>query len=94
MILLNHLHYPLLVFCALSANVQYPQDPLKNFCRRYGHQTAIIDRKLYIDGGWIYANPITSDSVPVMSILAYIRRKRNGSNGSSDRGYFMITQTK
>ncbi|KAK4190088.1 autophagy-related protein 3 [Podospora australis] len=28
-------------------------DPVKNFCRRFGHQTALIDRKLYIDGGMV-----------------------------------------
>ena len=46
---------------------QAPADPLKDFCRRYGHQTTIIDRKLYIDGGWLYANPIAQNPVPVIS---------------------------
>ncbi|KAK0711230.1 hypothetical protein B0H67DRAFT_602045 [Lasiosphaeris hirsuta] len=34
-------------------------DPIKNFCRRFGHQTAVIDRKLYIDGGFINYNPLS-----------------------------------
>lgn len=51
----------------LPACAQAPQDPLKNFCRRYGHQTAVIDRKLYIDGGWVYANPIEQNPVPTIS---------------------------
>ena len=34
-------------------------DPVKDFCRRYGHQTAFIDSKLYIDGGLINYNPLT-----------------------------------
>jgi hypothetical protein len=46
---------------------QPPTDPLKDFCRRYGHQTAVIDRKLYIDGGWLYANPIQLNPIPTMS---------------------------
>jgi hypothetical protein len=34
-------------------------DPVKNFCRRFGHQTAVIDRKLYIDGGFMNYNPLS-----------------------------------
>lgn len=51
----------------LPTYAQAPQDPLKDFCRRYGHQTAVIDRKLYIDGGWVYANPIEQNPVPTIS---------------------------
>ncbi|ERF71595.1 hypothetical protein EPUS_00584 [Endocarpon pusillum Z07020] len=57
----------LLSFWALRALAQAPADPLKDFCRRYGHQTAIIDRKLYIDGGWLYANPISRNPTPVIN---------------------------
>ena len=52
---------------ALPTLAQAPTDPLKDFCRRYGHQTAVIDRKLYIDGGWLYANPITLNPIPTIS---------------------------
>ncbi|KAK4169492.1 autophagy-related protein 3 [Cladorrhinum sp. PSN259] len=34
-------------------------DPVTNFCRRFGHQTAVIDRKLYVDGGLINYNPLS-----------------------------------
>lgn len=27
------------------------KDPIKDYCRQFGHQTAVIDRKMYIDGG-------------------------------------------
>lgn len=57
----------LLLFSVLRTLAQAPADPLRDFCRRYGHQTAVIDRKLYIDGGWLYANPITQNPVPVIS---------------------------
>lgn len=33
--------------------------PETNFCRRFGHQTTVIDDKLYIDGGYINWNPLT-----------------------------------
>jgi hypothetical protein len=33
------------------------KDPTDNFCRRFGHQTAVVDRKLYIDGGIINYQP-------------------------------------
>ncbi|KAK8927540.1 Kelch repeat-containing protein [Metarhizium anisopliae] len=29
------------------------QNPRDNFCRRFSHQTVVIDDKLYIDGGWV-----------------------------------------
>ncbi|KAH6672320.1 hypothetical protein B0J14DRAFT_618002 [Halenospora varia] len=35
----------------LFVEVSRGQDPVKNFCRRFGHQSTIVDRKLYIDGG-------------------------------------------
>ena len=61
----------LMVLLALS---QAPADPLKNFCRRYGQQTAIIDDKLYIDGGWLYANPISENPVPTISKVTSLGR--------------------
>ncbi|KAI1071762.1 hypothetical protein LB507_004924 [Fusarium sp. FIESC RH6] len=42
----------LLVCCLITACLAQ-NDPAKNFCRRWGHQTAVVDRKLYIDGGMI-----------------------------------------
>lgn len=36
------------------------RDPVTNFCRRFGHQTAVVDKRLYIDGGLVDWNPITS----------------------------------
>lgn len=33
-------------------------DPVSNFCRRFGHQAAIVDDRLYIDGGFIDYNPL------------------------------------
>ncbi|KAF1933018.1 uncharacterized protein M421DRAFT_98183 [Didymella exigua CBS 183.55] len=30
------------------------QNPLESFCRRYQHQTCVIDSKLYVDGGLAY----------------------------------------
>jgi len=59
--------FALLILLALA---QPPADPLKDFCRRYGHQTTVMDRKLYIDGGWLYANPISQNPKPTMSKAA------------------------
>ncbi|SPN98500.1 uncharacterized protein DNG_01545 [Cephalotrichum gorgonifer] len=33
-------------------------DPVSNFCRRFGHQAAIVDERLYIDGGYLNYNPL------------------------------------
>ncbi|KIW89467.1 uncharacterized protein Z519_09623 [Cladophialophora bantiana CBS 173.52] len=57
----------LLALLTVQTVAQPPADPLRNFCRRYGHQTAVIDRKLYIDGGWLYANPISQNPIPTMN---------------------------
>ncbi|KAF7586996.1 hypothetical protein BBP40_007888 [Aspergillus hancockii] len=49
----------LLVFLGLVLlTLQQQEDLLKNFCRIFGHQTAVIDRKLYIDGGFVNYNPL------------------------------------
>ena len=53
---------------------QAPQDPVRDFCRRYGHQTAVVDRKLYIDGGYVNANPISQFPDAAMSRQCYGRR--------------------
>jgi hypothetical protein len=47
------------VFLLLIGLSWQQQDPLLNFCRRFGHQTAIVDQKLYIDGGLVDWNPIS-----------------------------------
>lgn len=41
----------LLGIILLLVQLSWQQDPVVNFCRRWGHQTAVIDQKLYIDGG-------------------------------------------
>ncbi|KAI5465690.1 hypothetical protein BGZ63DRAFT_111118 [Mariannaea sp. PMI_226] len=41
-----------LLSCYVGLSVQQ-RDPIKNFCRRWGHQSAVVDDKLYIDGGLI-----------------------------------------
>ncbi|KAH7125724.1 hypothetical protein B0J11DRAFT_312729 [Dendryphion nanum] len=44
-------------FVAIS--LQQSKNPLSDFCRRWGHQTAQIDGKLYIDGGLVAWNPLS-----------------------------------
>jgi hypothetical protein len=38
-------------------------NPLKNFCRLFGHQTAVVDRQLYIDGGLVNWGPLSASSI-------------------------------
>lgn len=41
----------LLLLCAVHwVTAKNPKD---DFCRRFAHQTTVIDDKLYIDGGWV-----------------------------------------
>jgi hypothetical protein len=37
------------------------KDPIQDFCRRWGHQTAEVDGKLYIDGGQVTWNPMSTN---------------------------------
>ncbi|KAF1347039.1 hypothetical protein BDV97DRAFT_371569 [Delphinella strobiligena] len=55
--------YICLSFAALFVQVSIQQfNPLTDFCRRFAHQTTIIDRKLYIDGGLVnYGGSLQSD---------------------------------
>lgn len=51
----------LFLLCFFSGNTIGQNDPVKNFCRRWGHQSAVVDGRLYIDGGLInYQNPKTN----------------------------------
>ena len=38
------------------------KNPLNDFCRRFGHQTAVVDQKLFIDGGQVNWNPIAQNN--------------------------------
>lgn len=49
----------LFIFLTLSAA---QNDPLQDFCRIHGHQTAVVDRRLYIDGGYVNWSPISPES--------------------------------
>ncbi|KAE8165226.1 hypothetical protein BDV40DRAFT_80463 [Aspergillus tamarii] len=49
----------LLLFLGLTGLSLQEPDILKDFCRLFGHQTAVIDRKLYIDGGFVNYNPLS-----------------------------------
>lgn len=53
----------LFTFSLISLSIQQEQhDPLKDFCRLFGHQTAVVDRNLFIDGGIANWSPIGVDS--------------------------------
>lgn len=50
----------------IKATIQQ-KDPLNDFCRRFGHQSAIVDRKLYLDGGLLDWNPISQNPLNLTS---------------------------
>jgi len=53
---------PLAILVLLIELSWAQKDPLNDFCRRFGHQTAVIDQKLYIDGGQVDWNPIAQNN--------------------------------
>lgn len=46
----------------VELTVQQQPDPLQDFCRRFSQQTCVIDRKLYIDGGFVNYNPLDENT--------------------------------
>lgn len=46
---------------ATLLSLSFQHDPVEDFCRRFGHQTAVVDRKLYIDGGLVNWKPLETD---------------------------------
>ncbi|PWY73122.1 hypothetical protein BO94DRAFT_627641 [Aspergillus sclerotioniger CBS 115572] len=53
----------LILTLLVTWGVEGQHDPLKDFCRRFSHQTAVVDRRLYIDGGFINYNPLAQNPV-------------------------------
>ena len=66
------------------------KDPLNDFCRRFGHQTTVIDSKLYIDGGFVDWNPISQNDQNYTSEFTHIQLKQRTSRFSNVVRY-MVT---
>jgi hypothetical protein len=50
-----------------------------DFCRRYGHQTTVIDDKLYIDGGYVDYTSFSTTQKDYASEIIFPRFKCLGS---------------
>lgn len=50
------------ILSLISLSVQQ-KDPLEDFCRLFGHQTTVVDRNLYIDGGLVNWSPVSASSL-------------------------------
>jgi hypothetical protein len=61
-----------------ASSLQQSKNPLNNdFCRRWGHQTAQVDGKLFIDGGLVASNPLTANAHNETSLCTrYVRTER------------------
>ena len=66
---MSRLYAILVVFVGFSWS---QKDPLNDFCRRFGHQTAVVDQKLFIDGGLIDWNPIAQNDQNYTSELGFL----------------------
>ena len=57
---------------------QVDEDPISEFCRCFAHQTTVIDRKLYIDGGPVnYGDKFDQDTINLTSKGQYICFKQH-----------------
>lgn len=71
------LHMRLVVLGGLSALLSYLSLSLQqasdvevqNLCRRWGHQTCVIDSRLYLDGGRISPGPDFESNIKQSSIM-------------------------
>lgn len=71
----------LLLLLGLLIEVSLAQfDPIKDFCRRFGHQSAVVDDKLYVDGGLVNWKPYSETSANMSS--AYLIPNLTPLNGS------------
>ena len=52
----------LLVGLSLAAVASAQHDPIKDFCRRFGHAAAVVDDRMYINGGHVNWKPLTASS--------------------------------
>jgi len=59
----------------LAARSLQAKDPINDFCKRWGHQTAQVDGKLYVDGGQVAWNPLSTNPLNYTSILARSRMR-------------------
>ena len=51
----------LTISISIATSLQQAHDPINDLCRRFGQQTAVVDDRLYIDGGLIDWNPIAQN---------------------------------
>ena len=51
----------LVVLSFISLSFSQQDDPVNGFCRRWGHTTAQVGSRLYIDGGMVGSVPFTSN---------------------------------
>ncbi|KAF1955602.1 hypothetical protein CC80DRAFT_87779 [Byssothecium circinans] len=51
----------LLAALSLATLSLQAKNPINDFCRRWGHQTAEVDGKLFIDGGLVAWNPLSTN---------------------------------
>jgi hypothetical protein len=58
----------LVLLSLFTRSLAQQDDPVKEFCRRWGHATARIDSMLYIDGGMVGEVPFTSNHSSMWSL--------------------------
>jgi len=81
----------LLEFCLTLATLalsQAPQNPITDFCRRFGQQTAVVDENLYIDGGYVNADPLSQYPQAVMSMEKFAQAGVQNTNTSQMPAFF------
>ena len=61
----------LVLLSLATQSLAQQDDPVKGFCRRWGHTTARVDSMLYIDGGMVGEVPFTSNHSSMSSLTKH-----------------------
>ncbi|KAF2281401.1 uncharacterized protein EI97DRAFT_472800 [Westerdykella ornata] len=73
------------LFLAVSSCIsrsEQRKDPLKDFCRIFGHQTTVVDRRMIVDGGLVNFAPLSASSLNYSSTWM-----RSGDLNNTNEGF-------
>lgn len=64
-----------------------------SFCRRFEHRTTVLNNKLYIDGGFVNANPLEVDGINYTSNKITVNQRNKQVSDLSCRSCLFILRS-
>ena len=82
----------LVVLSLVTLSLSQQDDPISGFCRRWGHTTAQVGSRLYIDGGMVGSVPFASNRTSMWSSEQdYLFITRQSNLISQTHGFCTVT---